>query len=145
MLGNPPFSFSISFPFSFSLLYEFFLLLYFLFFFLSFAFLFLFWITIDQSWSKEETSFPLPPCHMSFPCFFLIYFFISLFLFIASYLMWLIVSNTFQVHHMDLSMCHSLRVPCGIPQSHHVSFDTLRLEKREIPTVSEFDEIRCGN
>ena len=38
-----------------------------------------------------------------------------------------------------------LFLPLGIHLICHVSSDTPRLEKREIPTVSEFDEIRRGS
>ena len=36
-------------------------------------------------------------------------------------------------------------MPCGISLPYHVSSDTLRLEKREIPTISESNEIRRGS
>ena len=41
--------------------------------------------------------------------------------------------------------CHSFMVPCGISSPCHVSSDTICLEKREIPTTSEFNEIRRGS
>ena len=61
--------------------------------------------------------------------------------FIASRLMWLIVSHTFK--------CTTWLFPCVTPsgchvastKSHHVSSDTLCLENRVIPTISKFDEI----
>ena len=59
--------------------------------------------------------------------------------------MWFNVSHSFLVDHMPLAKCHTLRVPCGIPLPCHVSFDTPRLEKREIPTTSKSNKIRRGS
>ena len=50
--------------------------------------------------------------------------------------MWLNVSHSFY------AKCHTFEVPCGLPLPFHVSSNTPRLEKREIPTTSESDEIR---
>ena len=41
--------------------------------------------------------------------------------------------------------CHSLMVPYGISLPCHVSSNTSRLEKREIPTTSKSNEIRRGS
>ena len=126
----------------------------------SFLFLFLFafhfFSLFGSPWSirsREEASSPfLMP--FVWPSFF---FLISLFLFMTSYPtwlnmshgimppMWLNVSHSFLVDHMALSKCHTLRVPCGIPLPCHMSFDTLYLEKCEIPTTSESNEIRRGS
>ena len=48
------------------------------------------------------------------------------------------------MHHIAVSMCHSLELPCVTLLRCHVASDTLYLEKRAIPTISEFDEIRRG-
>ena len=53
---------------------------------------------------------------------------------------WLIVSHGIHATHVALcepflfyAKCHTFEVPCGISLPCHVSFDTPRLEKREIP------------
>ena len=56
---------------------------------------------------------------------------------------------TFHTTHSH-AMCPSPIVPCGIPwlchvAPPHVSLDTRCLEKREIPTISKFNEIQLGN
>ena len=50
------------------------------------------------------------------------------------------------LHHMVIMPCvHLLRCHVASTWSCHVSSNTRRLEKCEIPTVLEFDEIRQGN
>ena len=49
------------------------------------------------------------------------------------------------MHHIAVAMCHSLELPCVTLLRCHVASDTLCLEKRAIPTISEFDEIRRGS
>ena len=132
--GNPPFSFSPFLPISFFFspflsffpffLYEIFLFLSFfflLFFFSSFLLIFSsFWhflLPFGSSlteWSREEASSPFPHATcvvLNFPSFFLNSFisFYCIINHVANY------EPHIQVHHMALSMCHSLRVPCGIP------------------------------
>ena len=80
----------------------------------SFAFLFLShfgaYLTI---WSKEEISSPFPSSHFVWS---------SIFLFLNSFISFYCIINHvatcephIQMHHMALAMCHSLRLPCGIP------------------------------
>ena len=97
-------------------------------------------IAIDRM-SKEETSSPFPFCHMPFPCisFLFLYLFYS---FIASSPMWLIVSHTFKCTTWLLPCVTPLGGHVASPKSHHMSSDTLRLEKHEIPTLSESNDIR---
>ena len=83
--------------------------------------------------------------------------FIPYFLFMTSSTTWLNVSHgiPFPTHGSlwailssgphGFAKCHSLRMPWGIPQPCHVSSDTPCLEKCEIPTTSEFNEIRPGS
>ena len=98
--------------------------------------------------SKEEIASPFPQTKgvaLTFPYFSLI----SLFPFMTS---------CTQVVHCEpwdsfphMANCESFlfmpsvtlfEVPCGISSPCHVSSDTPRLEKREIPTTSESNEIR---
>ena len=58
-----------------------------------------------------ETSPHFPPRQLVITMFFVLIFF---FPFITSCNTWPNLSHLFQVHHMDLSMCHSLGVPCDI-------------------------------
>ena len=108
LLISLPFSLLLlSFPFFFFpfFLYKFFLFL--------LAFSPPFWIIIDRM-VKGGSFLPLSSCHMCGPCF---SFLISLFL-NSLYSIIHHVANCephIQVHHMALAMCHSLRVPCGIP------------------------------
>ena len=143
------FAFCFSF-FSFShLIFPLFLLLISLPFSLCFSFSLPFW-SIDRMGQKEEVSSPLPQAKcvaFHFPIF-IPYFFIS---FMTSYPTWLNMSHGIMppmwlnVSHSFYAKCHTLEVPCGIPLPCHVSSDTPRLEKREIPTTSEFNEIRHGS
>ena len=165
-----PFSFLLSSPFSFSsstnsFCFSISFLLFFLFLFSShfpitssshfssfFSMFFFFSPFLDHHGAFGQGRKLPPPfsCHLCDPHFFSL---ISLFLFMTSYPtwlnmshgimppMWLNVSHSFLVDHMTLAKCHTLRVPCGIPLPCHVSSDTPRLEKREIPTTSESNEI----
>ena len=92
-----------------------------------------------------ETSLHFPPWPHVITMFFFLIFFIFFFPFITSCSTWLNMSHLFQVHHMAHVMCHFPSVPCSITWSCHESLDTRCLEKREISTVSEYDEIRRGN
>ena len=106
---------------------------------------FLFCITITHMDQVGETSPHFPPWPLVITMFFFLIFFIFFFPFITSCNTWLNVSHLFQVHHMDLAMCHSLEVPYGI---HMIITCVTRprcLGKREISTISESDEIRRGN
>ena len=58
-----------------------------------------------------ETSPHFPPWQVVITTFFFLIFF---FPFITSCNTWPNLSHLFQAHHMDLSMCHSLGVPCEI-------------------------------
>ena len=89
---------------------------------------------------------------MAFPPFYLTYYYYYyyyyyfLFLIISFYCIINHVANCephIQVHHMALSMCHSLRVPCGIPLA--MPCVIRPIEKYAILTVSEFDEFRRGS
>ena len=93
---------------------------------------------------KGGNFLPLSSCHLCGPCFSSLfpYFFIS---FIASSFMWLIVSHTFKCTTWILPCVTLLGCHVASPKPCHVSSDTLRLEKREIPTVSESNEIRRGS
>ena len=99
--------------FSFPLFFSFSLLFLFLFF---FSFLLSFYLILihPPNLSKSKGNFsPLSSMpHVISMFFFLIFIFI--FPFITSCNTWLNVSHLFQVHHMDLAMCHSLGVPYGI-------------------------------
>ena len=106
---SSPFPFFCHMPFpciSFLFLYLFLLIF-------SFAFLFLShfgaYLTIQ---SKKEISSPFPLSHFVWSSILL--FFIYLFPFIASSIMWLIVSHTFKCTTWILP-CVTLRVPCGVP------------------------------
>ena len=142
------FSFLISFPFHFS---SFSLLLFVIFSpFLEKA--------LIRSNEAISSSFPLPICVANtFPFFFFLYLY-DIITHMASCEpwnffshTWLIVSHGIHALHVAQcepslfnAKCHSLEVPCGISIPCHVSSDTPRLEKREIPTTSEFNEIRRG-
>ena len=112
------FIFSFLLPFFFFFSHKFFsLFVFFPFSFFSFSFLFLSFGLPLTELSKEETSSPFPSCHLSPPCFsaFFFYFF-TLFYYLIPH-----VANcepSIQVNHMALAMCHSPRVPCGIPTPH---------------------------
>ena len=101
-------------------------------------------------WVKRRKFPPLLPqakC-VAFPFSFLFFYFIILFM--TSYTTWLNLSHEIMppiwlnVSHSFYAKCHTLEVPCGIPNPCHVSSDIPRLEKREIPTTSESNEIRRG-
>ena len=108
-----------------------------------------FW-SIDRMGQKEEVSSPPSSSQMcGFPFSFFFFYFIILFM--TSYSTWLNMSHGIMppmwlnVSHSFYAKCHTLEVPCGIPLPCHVSSDTPRLEKREIPTTSESNEIRRGS
>ena len=111
-----------------------------------------FWMSIDRMGQKEaiSSSFPQVSCvAINFPSLF----FFSLFFFMTSSPTWLHMSHG--IHFPHMANCESflfmpsvtlLRcAPCGIYSPCHVSSDTPRLEKREIPTTSESNEIRRGS
>ena len=62
---------------------------------------------------------------------------------------WLNVSHVFHFGamcpHENMKLLVFGPLPRGSPLSRHVSSDTPHLEKHEIPTISEFDEIRRGS
>ena len=62
---------------------------------------------------------------------------------------WLNVSHVFHFGvmcpHENMKLLVFGPLPRGSPLSCHVSSDTPRLEKREIPTISKFDEILRGS
>ena len=100
-------------------------------------------ISIDRIGQRRK----LPPFFLQATCVVLDFphfSFISLLPFITSSLMCLIVSHTFKCTTWLLPCVTFLGCHVASLKSHHVSFDTLCLEKREISTVSEFDKIRCG-
>ena len=108
--------------------------------------------SIDRMGQKEEVSSPPSSSQM---CGYPISIHFLLFHnspFITSSLTWLNVSHG--IHATHVAQCESFlfmpsvtlfEVPCGIPLPCHVSSDTPRLEKREIPTTSESNEIRRGS
>ena len=130
---------SFSFSFLIFFLYEFFLffLLFFSFpFFFSFLFFFipfsrfifssflsflsfgafspLFFGSSLTKWSREETSSPFPHAI----CVVHVFLHFSFYLFYSFYCIIHHMTNCeahIQMHHMALVICHSLRVPCGIP------------------------------
>ena len=68
--------------------------------------------SVEIKWGKLPPH--LPSCHLSTPCFSLIFPLFFFILFIASCNSWLNVSHVFQVYHMALATCHSILVPYGI-------------------------------
>ena len=114
-----------------------------------FGFLSSFW-SINRMRQKEEVSSPPSSSQMSGYPFSIFFFYFIIPLFMTSSLTWLnmshgIISHTWLiVSHSFNATCHSLGVPGGIPNPCHVAFDIPRLEKREIPTTSESNEIRRG-
>ena len=64
---------------------------------------------------KEVSFFPFSTCHLCGPQFFFVFLLFPFIPLLHHPIMWLIVSHTFQVNHMTFAMCHSPRVPCGIP------------------------------
>ena len=108
-----------------------------------------FW-SIDRMDQKEEVSSPPSSSQMGgFPFSFFFFYFIILFM--TSYSTWLNMSHGIMppmwlnVSHSFYAKCHTLKVSCGIPLPCHVSSNTPRLEKLEIPTTSESNEIRRGS
>ena len=85
------------------------------------------------------------------PSIFHLYSLFLYFLFMTSSTTWLHVSHGIHFPHMlivSLSFLCQVSLFYGAmwhPQPCHVSSDTPRLEKREIPTTSKSNEIRCGS
>ena len=130
------FSFLISFPFHFSSFSLF-----------TFHFSPPIWRTLHIR-SKEEIASPFPQTKgvaLTFPYFSLI----SLFSFMTSCTQVVHCEPWDSFPHMAncepflfMPSVTLFEVPCGISSPCHVSSDTPRLEKREIPTTSESNEIR---
>ena len=86
---------------------------------------------------------------LSFPVFFLF-----LFLLAAPYFYKQLPHNIYSLLHVPCMLTHGM--PCVLHAQafsmhydthmvHHVSLDTYCLEKRKIPIISEYNEIRLGN
>ena len=134
--------------FSLSFLFHFPFSLFFHFLFSSFSsFLFFFSfnsypIGFYQKWGKLHPPPPPPPLpHLSSPPFFLIF----LFLLFPSFDTWLNVSHSHKCTTWLMPCVTHLGFHVASTSSRHMSSNTQRLEKHEIPTGSKFDEIRQGN
>ena len=120
---------------------------FFLFFFFLFALSLLLFRALTVWVKRRKFPPPLPQAKFVWLSVFLPLFLIFFISFMTSYPTWLNMSHGIMppmwlnVSHSFYAKCHTLEVPCGILLPCHVSSNTPRLEKREIPTTSESNEI----
>ena len=88
-----------------------------------------------------ETSPHFPSWPLVITMFFFLIFFIFFFPFITSCNTWLNMSHLFQVHHMDLALCHSLWEPHGIHMCHPTPDASKNVKFRLSRNPMKFDGI----